>query len=280
MLYWPFPFLLWAAVRFGALGVGTSILVVMFMAISGATHGQGPFVTNSAADNALSIQGFLIVTSIPLMSLAAVLAERRQAEQSARKNEERLAMAMNAAQMGTWEWDLVNDTAMWSEETKRIFGRSFDNAEPGTEMFFEMVHPKDRAGVREALHKAMALGSPYESEFRMIQPDGSIHWVQGKGKVIRDETGRPVRMIGINADITARKEAEDALRQSESRLARSEAFSLVMVTHVGLDGRWLTVAPRLCELLGYTESELLRGSVKDVTHPDDIERSIGLNTSV
>src|SRR4030095_13229070 len=78
-------------------------------------------------------------------------------------------------------------------------------------------------------------------------------------------------MIGLNADITEQKQAQDALRRSEVRLARAEAFSLVMLTHVGLDGRWLKVPPTLCDLLGYSEEELLARTFKDVTHPDDFE---------
>src|SRR5258705_5649205 len=124
LLYWPLPFLLWATVRFGPQGVSTALLLVMFLAIGGATHGQGPFVENSSAANALSIQWFLIVVSIPLMALAAVIEERRRAERAARQNEEHLAMAMKAAQMGTWEWNITENTAKWSDETKRMFGRS------------------------------------------------------------------------------------------------------------------------------------------------------------
>jgi len=90
LLYWPLPFLLWAAVRFGAHGVSTSLLLVMFLAISGATHGQGPFVGSSSVDNALSIQWFLIVMAIPVMTLSAVFEERRQAVNSARENADRL----------------------------------------------------------------------------------------------------------------------------------------------------------------------------------------------
>jgi PAS domain S-box-containing protein len=143
LLYWPLPFLLWTTVRFGPQGASTYLLLVMFLAIYGATHGHGPFVANSSTESALSIQWFLIVVSIPLLSLAAVIAERKQ--------------------------------------------------------------------------------------------------------------------------------AVEALRQSEARLARTEDFSLVMATHVGLDGRWLKVPPTLCALLGYTEEELLAGTFKDVTHPDDFE---------
>ena len=271
LLYWPLPFLLWATVRFGPQGVSTALLLVMLLAIGGATHGQGPFVANSAAANALSIQWFLIVVSIPLMALAAVIDERRRAERAARHNEEHLAMAMNAAQMGTWEWNITDNTAKWSDETKRMFGRSPSDPEVTPEEFFVSVHPEDRLFIEQAISRAVTARSPYEAEFRMLHPDGSIRWVRGKGKVLSDEAGKQVRMIGLNADITEQKQAQEALRRSELQLARAEAFSLVMLTHVSLDGRWLKVPPTLCELVGYTEAELLAGTFKDITHPDDFE---------
>lgn len=271
LLYWPLPFLLWATVRFGPQGISTALLLVMFLAIGGATHGQGPFVENSAATNALSIQWFLIVVSIPLTALAAVIQERRRAERAARQNEEHLAMAMDAAQMGTWEWNITNNTAKWSDETKRMFGRSPSDPEGTTEEFFAAVHPDDRLFLEQAVNRSLTEGSPYEAEFRLVQPDGSIRWVRGKGKVVIDEAGKRLRMIGLNSDITEQKRAQEALRQSEVRVARAEAFSLVMQTHVGLDGRWLKVPPTLCNLLGYTEQELLARTFKDVTHPDDFE---------
>jgi PAS domain S-box-containing protein len=271
LLYWPLPFLLWATVRFGPQGVSTALLLVMFLAIGGATHGQGPFLENSAAANALSIQWFLIVVSVPLMALAAVLQERRRAERIARQNEENLAMAMDAAQMGTWEWNITDNTSNWSDETKIMFGLSPSDPEETPEEFYASVHPEDRSLVEQAVNRSVTEGSPYETEFRVLQPDGSIRWVRGKGKVVSDEDGKRLRMIGLNADITEQKQAQEALRQSEVRLARAEAFSLVMLTHVGLDGRWLKVPPTLCDLLGYTEEELLAGTFKDVTHPDDFE---------
>jgi PAS domain-containing protein len=130
-----------------------------------------------------------------------------------------------------------------------------------------MIHPT--TGVSETRHLRARDGS-YEAEFRLVSP-GSTVWLLGKGKVLCDEVGRPQRMLGVNIDITERKQAEEALRQSQTILARTEAFSLLMVTHVALDGRWLKVPPTLCELLGYTEKELLSGGFKDVTHPEDFE---------
>ena len=271
LLYWPLPFLLWATVRFGPRGVSTALLLVMFLTIGGAIQGEGPFVANSSLANALSIQWFLIVVSIPLMALAAVIEERRRAERAARQNEEHLAMAMNAAQMGTWEWNIGDNTAKWSDETKRIFGRSPSDPEGTPEDFFALIHPEDRSLVEQAINRAVSEGAPYEAEFRMLQPNGSIRWVRSKGEVLHDAAGNAQRMIGLNADITEQKQAQEALRRSEVQLARAEGFSLLMLTHVGLDGRWLKVPPTLCELVGYTEQELLADTFKDITHPDDFE---------
>lgn len=217
LLYWPLPFLIWATVRFGPRGVSTALLLVMFLAISGATHGEGPFVANSAAENALSIQWFLIVVSIPLMTLAAVIQERRRSERTAHRNEEHLAMAMTAAQMGTWEWDINENTAIWSDETKRIFGLSPTDREGSAEEFLDLIHPDDRARVEQSINRAVSERSPYEAEFRMPQADGSIRWVRGKGKVISDNDGKTLRMLGLNADITYRKFAEQALLESNER---------------------------------------------------------------
>ena len=252
LLYWPLPFLLWATVRFGPQGVSTALMLVMFLAIGGATHGQGPFVANSATANALSIQSFLIVVSIPLMALATVLQERRRAEKAARQNEEHLAMAMNAAQMGTWEWNITDNTTKWSVETKRMFGLAPSDPAGNREEFLAIVHEDDRAVVERANHRAVNEGAPFETEFRVLQPDGSIRWVRAKGRVISDED-KPLRMVGINADVTEQKQAQEALRQSEVRLERAEAFSLVMQTQMTLDGRWIKVPQTLCDLVGYTE---------------------------
>ena len=85
-------------------------------------HGRGPFLTSSAAENALTIQLFMIVFSIPLLMLAAVMEERRDMEMASRENEERLNLTLSAAQLGTWEWRVGEDSGWWSEKSNQILG--------------------------------------------------------------------------------------------------------------------------------------------------------------
>lgn len=257
LLYWPLPFLLWATVRFGPPGICSVLLLVMFMAITGATHGQGPFVGNSATDNALAIQWFLIVVSIPLMALAVVIQERRRAEKAAHQNEEHLALAMNAAQMGTWEWNITDNTAIWSDETKRMFGRSPSDPEGTTEEFFASVHPEDRPFIKQAIDSAVCEGEPYQSEFRVLQRDGSIRWVRGKGKVLRDEGGKRMRMIGLNADITEQKQAEQALRESEDRYRSVVEAQTELICRFLPDTTLTYVNDAYCRYFGKSREELI-----------------------
>jgi PAS domain S-box-containing protein len=109
----------------------------------------------------------------------------------------------------------------------------------------------------------------YEHEVWTHQ--GQLRWQQWVDRPIRDSSGRVVEFQSVGRDITERKLVERALWESEERRVRTEKFSLVMVTHVDLDGRWLKVPPTLCQLLGYAEEELLGHRFHEVTHPDDVE---------
>jgi PAS domain S-box-containing protein len=106
-------------------------------------------------------------------------------------------------------------------------------------------------------------------ETTRIRKDGKIVHVSLIVSPIFDAAGRIIGASSIARDITERKEAEDALRESEARLERSQAFSLVMTAHIGLDGRWIKAPQKLCKLLGYSEAEMLARTSEDVTHPED-----------
>src|SRR5215831_3054597 len=119
LLFLPLPFLLWAAVRFGALGATTAIPIVGFLAIWSASHGHGPFSLETAEQSALSIEIFLIGVAIPLLFLAALIEERVTGENELRESEERMRVAAEAVSLGIWEWDLGKGE-IWATNARRV----------------------------------------------------------------------------------------------------------------------------------------------------------------
>src|SRR6185295_7058324 len=120
--------------------------------------------------------------------------------------------------MGTWDWHIREGVSNWSQETKRMFGFAPTDPEGSPEDFYSMLHPEDRSFVEQAINRSISNGSAYEAEFRVPQPGGVVRWIRGKGKVLLDAEGRPVRMTGVNADITERKDAEVELLQSHRQI--------------------------------------------------------------
>jgi PAS domain S-box-containing protein len=272
MLYVPLPLLLWAAIRFGPRGSSTALLVVSVFAIWGAIHANGPFNTGSAEVSAFSVQLFLILTSMPLLFLAAVIKERERAEDIARQNEERLEMALEAAQMGTWEWHLAEGIGRWSEGSQRIFGLSATNSETTTEGFYNVLHPDDRKFVQERVRRAVTEGSAYEVEFRVPQPDGSVRWVRGKGKVLFDDAGKPARMVGLNSDITQWKQAEQALHESAERNRAILRALPDLVFLMDREGVYLDYHARDTSALLVEPEKFLGKKVRDILPPSVAEK--------
>jgi PAS domain S-box-containing protein len=245
LLYAPVPFLVWAAVRFGSIGTSTATMVVALLATRGAMHRVGPFVASAPSDSALSIQLCLIFTSIPLLLLSAVMRERARAERAAVFNEESLKLALDAAQMTIWDWSLPPGDTTWRRESGPApFGA-----------MLRVVHPDDQPAVAEAVTAAIEKGAPWDVEFRVVQPDGNVRWVIGKGEVFRDRAGQPARLLGVNVDITDRKRADEAVRASEELFARAFRSSPdAMVISRRADGRIIDVNDRWEALFGHARA--------------------------
>jgi two-component system CheB/CheR fusion protein len=168
----------------------------------------------------------LVITFVDVTPLKA-------AEASIRDREIRLDLALEAGGMGTWEWDVQTGAVFWGKRMRRLLDVDPDEPVETAENFFDRVHPEDLARVRGAIQQALSGQTDYNCEFRIIRRDGTYRWVAGLGRVSRDDDGQPLRMHGVNFDITERKLAEDQVRQSEAhfRVVAESLPQLVWMAH-------------------------------------------------
>ena len=144
--------------------------------------------------------------------------EHHQASKAARAGEERLRAALEASGTGTFRWDIRTNALEWDEALDRLFGLAPGQTARSLDQFLAMVHPDDRAGIVERCERCAREGADFEMEFRVVWPDGGIHWLYDRGKTVRDDDGKPAYMAGACVDISERKRAEDALRANEAYL--------------------------------------------------------------
>jgi PAS domain S-box-containing protein len=151
------------------------------------------------------------------------ITERKQIEEKRLEGEERLRLALEAGRMGVWEWNTRTNAVKWSKENFTIFGLAPFGLEPDYHTWADRVHPDDLPMALGEIHAAIAGKGEFCYEYRVILPDGSVRWVEDRGKPVYDEDGKCVKVSGLIVDITHRKEAEAALRKSEEALRKSYA---------------------------------------------------------
>lgn len=142
--------------------------------------------------------------------------DRKLAEEALRQSEAALRRAQQVAHVGSWEVDVATQTVIWSEESFRIFGWDLAQPEPDLSQFYDLVHPGDRTRVRHAVNQCITSKNSYRIEFCIVQPNGSLRYVESRGDAVVNEQGQVVQLLGTNLDITERRQVEEALRQSEA----------------------------------------------------------------
>lgn len=176
----------------------------------------------------------------------------------------RYAFAMEAASIGAWDWDLLTGQVWWSDNLGEILGVERDPSKETLDGFLHVVHPEDRDRVRAAISQTVETGEDYLAEFRIIGSDGRTRWIQGKGRVIRDEAGQAIRLLGISTDVTARREAEDA-RSLLAAIVESSTDAIVVRSLDGIIMSWNPAAERL---YGYKAEEMIGRPIDSLIPPD------------
>ncbi len=186
------------------------------------------------------------------------ITERKLTDQKIAKLAERLNLATQSAGIGIWDWNIQKNEIVWDDQMVALYGLQTGNFKGAYEAWLNGVHPDDREESDKISQSAVRGEGEYDTEFRVLWPDGSVHWLKADGRVFRDENGAPVRMVGVNYDITERKLAETNLRDSEQR------FSTLFRTNPtptgitrAVDFRIVEVNNAWCKLTGYSPDEAI-----------------------
>jgi PAS domain S-box-containing protein len=199
-----------------------------------------------------------------------VITERLKAEEALRRSEESLKAAQQIAHIGSWEWNIVADTATWSDETYRIFGVPWGMLECHRWNFVQMVHPEDRQSVDQALCDALSGTKAYNLDYRIRRPDGAERIIHAQGEIVRDLDGKPHTLRGIVQDITDRVRAERELRRSRQDMDRAQAVGRMGWWRLDTQRNILTWSPETYRIFGVPDGRLLTYErFLETVHPDD-----------
>jgi PAS domain S-box-containing protein len=263
-----FPFLLWAALRFGAWGASTATIIVSAVSLWFAAEGQGPFALKGGLVTAqmLAAQTFLLFAVLTSLIVVAVLAERARAQ-------DQLELVIRGTDAGVWDWNMLTHEVYLSPRWKSMLGYQDHEIVDRFEAWESRIHPEDHSRALAEFRDYLAgKVDHYELEHRLRHRDGTYRWVLSRGLALRDASGRPVRVAGSNLDITASKQAAAALLESERHFSAAFDDSPIGMDVVDVQGRFVRVNAAYCRMLGYTFERLRGMHIRDVTHPEDLPR--------
>jgi two-component system, LuxR family, sensor kinase FixL len=225
LAYAPLPFLIWAAIRRGIGFVALCNCVVVLAALVGVLHGRSPFTLDSPERSAESFQGFLIIASASLMLLAGALAELRGARAVAVARLDQLKLALEVANVGTWEWDLERRRISWTPIDAGPVDGAVSPITLSSRELIRRIHAEDRRVVVRAFRETSQ--RTCEAEFRILDCNGHTAWMATLGKQVSDEDGKSRRMIGVYRNVTRRKSREEQLTMQWAQIARLNRVSNV-----------------------------------------------------
>jgi len=148
------------------------------------------------------------------------LDEHRKTGRELQRVSERLQLATSAANIGIWDWDVINDELVWDDAMYHLYGLRKEDFSGAFDAWAKSLAPEDFDRANDSVQAALRGEGEFGGEFQIVWPDGSVHFTKAASRTFRDETGRSVRMVGVNYDITKRKQAEEALKIAKERSER------------------------------------------------------------
>jgi len=206
---------------------------------------------------------------VQLVGTSIDITERKRAEEALRQSEAYLTEAQRLTHTGSWAFDIASDRYVYvSEECLRVFGFDSQEVSPTREAVFRRIHPDDSETVKRGFERSVHEKVNTSNEFRIVLPDGAVKTVHVTRHPVLNSAGDVVKLFGIAVDITERKQAEEALRESETRFRTfvDHAGDALFVQDLE-QGTIVDVNRQACESLGYTRQELI-GNTAVAFHPD------------
>jgi PAS domain S-box-containing protein len=244
------------------------------------------FMVFAAAQSALVTRGILrmpFLVSLPFLGMVSAMGyelsrDVLRAAQLARElseEERRLDLAARAGALGMWRWDVAEDRVWINEKGRSLFGFTPQD-KLNAERFRNQIHPEDREAVLAVATSALPIGADYETEYRIVLPDGTMRWLHSRGRVELGADGKPSRVHGVTLDITERKLSEKALRESEARFRIVADVAPVMI--------WMSGADKLCnffnkgwlEFTGRALEEELGNRWAEGVHAEDLAHCLSV----
>jgi PAS domain S-box-containing protein len=215
--------------------------------------------------------------SITLQRLQQEIFQREQVDIALGESEERLRLALEAAHLGFWDWNILTTKVIWSENHELLFGLVPGSFDGTYETFIACIHPEDTESAIEVVNACLNNQTEYYDEFRVTWPDKSVHWIAAKGKFFYNDQGQPVRMIGVCMDITQSKHLEENTRQLANQV-QEQANILNAILAKSVDniyifnrtGQYQYVSHGGAAVLGLHPQEMIGKTVQDLDLPQEV----------
>jgi diguanylate cyclase (GGDEF)-like protein/PAS domain S-box-containing protein len=257
---WIFPFIIWSSLRAGRRYTALLILIIFSQALAGASYGLGHYASDIEKNGLTNFWIFGMLITVGGMVMAVIAAENQENQNNAkinatalREKEERLSLATVSNGVGIWDFYPQTEELIWDDSMFSLFHIKKEDFSGAYDAWVSSLHPDDRDQADLELHNALSGGKSFDTSFRVIWPNGEIRIIKGIAKIFRDSSGKPIRVLGINADITELTLSEDKLKLAASVFTHAQEGIMITDTNAAI----IEVNDTFTKMTGFSREELI-----------------------